>query len=238
MNAIAQRLACSTGHISKMVGLLQLPLRRVSGRKREKPPSRQSQFIQKRDEYRAVILVIAADLPDATRTLFHERAPRQMQWLMNKDREWLNEILPKGKSGESKLDWKEIDSRVSACVEETKKTLIDSQKATVYRITKIRLMRALRIDPGAIRKGRCPKTADALKEATETSTQYRVRRLFWMVNNPNSTLPSNFGDILLHCPVPVKIRSIPFVAEAVKAAEEIFEQKKKSSVTVLAKATA
>jgi hypothetical protein len=57
-----------------------------------------------------------------------------------------------------------------------------------------------------------------------------VRKLFWVIENPKAGLPSTFSALLYKVEIRPHMRSIPVIAEAMKAAEELFQQRKISGV--------
>jgi hypothetical protein len=230
---IAAKLRCSTTHIRKMISILGVPSRKNRKKIRRLPLVESTLFDEKRTASRTKIAIFRNNNPNAGRTDFHRYAPREMQWLLKSDRDWLEGILPKAKKWGSKVDWEGRDREYAKRVESAKKGLIASQGTSTFRVTAERLMNALRLNPRNARRGYYPNTYDAVQAAAETSEQYRVRKLYWILKNPNSELPSTFAALLNRVEIRLEMRTRPSVIEAIEAAKEHYQQKKNGCAAVV-----
>ncbi len=227
---IAQKLGCSTTHIRKMAAILGLPLRNTARRARSMRPVRPSLLEGIRTIFRRRIESIRIENPLATRRDFHHRAPSEMQWLFKHDRNWVEGKLPKSKRWGAKVDWDGRDEQYARRVKSVKASLIASQSDVMFRISRKRIAAALGIDANNTRKGRYARTSRAIQAVVETFEQYKVRKLFWVIENPKAALPSTFSALLYKVAIQPNMRSIPVIAEAMKAAEELFQQRTISGV--------
>jgi AbiV family abortive infection protein len=164
--------------------------------------------------------------PSAQDEITEERAGR----LIGLTESRLEMELPKAKKWGAKVDWDGRDEQYARRVKSVKASLIASQIDVMFRISRERIAAALGIDASKMRKGRYARTSRAIQAVVETSEQYKVRKLFWVIENPKAGLPSTFSALLYKVEIRPHMRSIPVIAEAMKAAEELFQQRKISGV--------
>lgn len=145
------------------------------------------------------------------------------------DRQWLEAVLPKPKRWGPKVDWTERDERQAARVDIVKASLIASQKDKTFRISRKRIARELGIDARSL-GGRLPKVNQAIRAAAETPEQYKIRKLYWLIGRPEPMVPRTFNALLLLAEIRIESRLDPSIAEAIKGAAELYEQRPKEHI--------
>jgi hypothetical protein len=230
---IAASLRSSKWHLEKMRKGLNLPHRRARVERLNSMPPVPKDYERQRKqrEYRATIKKLRANDPQLARSGFYKLAAPQMQWLLEYDKEWLNGVLPKSRVWGPKVDWKARDAALAGMVDGLFRSLIgeDSLSGT-RRISKARLVTSLGAKP-ALAVGRLPRTKLALENAAESHEEYRVRRLFWIIDHHAGDTPLKLESILAKAEIRLSMRtSEPFV-EAILKAEELIRQKNLSATS-------
>ena len=224
---IAIALDCSTTYIRKFAVALDLPLRKNREKTRRQRGFTSLKFEQKRAAYREDVCKFIHQFEGAERTEFYRQLPRQMQWLLQNDREWLEEALPAGKRGGPKVDWRKRDLELCATIHRVRQQFIDEEMRSRYLrpLSRTRFLDELGIHHDAAQEGRYPHTLAAIKEATETSGGFKVRKLFWILRDNPADLPTTFLQLLARLEIRRNMRENDAFVTILRSAEALFMER-------------
>lgn len=234
--AIAGALGCSMTFVRKMSIALDLPLRKNRPKTRVERGSTSLKFEQMREAYRHDVWELKRQFPEDERRAFYVRLPRQIQWLLKNDREWLEATLPGPKRGGPKVDWARRDLELSKTVPGIRQQFIDDEvkENSLRRLSKDRFLTELRIHHNAVRKGCYPHTIAAITKATESSIEYRIRKLFWILRDDTAELPNTFLKLLAGVEIRLKMRESEAFRSTLRAAEALFLERVQSQCNTIA----
>ena len=224
---IAATLGCSMTYVRKVSVALDLPSKINCKTRRIARRSTALTFEQRREAYRSDICELKRLFPNIDRGDFYARLKRQLQWLLKNDRKWLESAIPKGKHVEPKLDWEQRDLRLSRIVPRIRQQFIDDdiKGDRVRTMTKTRFFTELKIDYHSIRRGRYLRTIAAVANATESSNEFKIRKLFHLLQGDDAKLPRTFPLLLNKAWISIKMRESEAFKDILRSAEELFLSK-------------
>jgi hypothetical protein len=225
---IVAYLSCPKTHVTKMRKKLALPRRVNLTRpvKQQRQPQHMDAFACKRQKSRQTIEGIRASYPGLSRTEIYKLGSLQMGWLYKHDREWLEGVLPKWRKKGPEVDWEARDAALVGTVDSVRRRLIEEDViSSPARISISRLVKHLGIDSRQVSMVRLPLTLHALEKAAESSDDYRVRRLFWLISHSESHVPQTLNHWLSKAEIRLGMRGRQPFADAICKAEELINRK-------------
>lgn len=221
---IAAELGCSMTFVRKMSVALDLPLRKNRPKTRTERNSTALKFEKKREAYRHDVCELKRQFPKVERGDFYARLPRQIQWLLKNDRDWLMRVLPACKQGGPKVDWMRRDLELSKKVRGVRQQFIDDdvKDGRLRPLSRNRFFSELRIHHNAVRRGRYPRTIAAVTEATESSAKFKIRRLFYLLQGDAAELPNTFLQLLTIVEIRLEMRETDSLKDVLSSAEKLF----------------
>ena len=135
-----------------------------------------------RDNQRKQWLEVAAENPNAGRTMLASKSTYSYHWLLKYDREWLRKNSPErlGSSIKSpKIDWSERDENYSADVRKTAAKMLTT-RGRPMRASRTAIAKSLGILAVVTKDStKLPLTNKTLDEVSESVTAFAIRRIRW-----------------------------------------------------------
>ncbi len=187
---VARILNADTNTIKRYVKLLNLKAAWKTDTRNAKPNVSQDSFIENentstRDCYRVKWSELKSNHPEATKTQLRNLNEATYIWLYRNDRDWLNNNSPAKENGiheNTRVIWSERDEeifkKVKQLVIETLNTEMRPKRITIGYIGK-KLGQLSLLEK---HMNKMPKTHKYLKNAVETTEQFKIRRIRWCAN--------------------------------------------------------
>ncbi|OZG70882.1 hypothetical protein BTA51_23895 [Hahella sp. CCB-MM4] len=168
--------------------------------------------------HRKVITDLLVEIPDATRSDVLKRFPGIYDYMIKKDKAWFQSMIAKTRGQqpdrrEPRLDWQDIDYKLSKAITESAKLLLSSD-IKLKRITVTTLLS----EHGELQRyttqpARFPMTTEVLNEFVETKEQYLLRKVSWGIKQLIAAdLEISINSLRRMCGIPAR-KLDPYIDE-------------------------
>lgn len=193
------------------------------GRPKESPAGTAA----KRAEYRRQWRQAVRNNPSASRSDIRKRVPTAYNWLILRDKQWLEGHSPKPRRPEGPpaiVDWQKRDDELAAKVKETAGVLKNTDGRPA-RASRAAIMRALKVQALVTKNTtQLPLAVEALKEMAESIEDYAVRRVQWAAKCflQEGTRAGRW-QLIGRATFSHSVAALPKVSDALDAAVEMLE---------------
>jgi len=128
--------------------------------------------------------------PSSTRNDVIQQLPRTYDYLINNDKTWFQDFVPKATKKASKkranrLNWQEIDNKLAVKIKETVKRVLNNGKKPLRITASYLLSQHGQLQRYSSNQSKLPNTSKTLNEVTESKEQYFFRKVTWGIKQLN-----------------------------------------------------